>query len=192
MEFTKGKLLAIIVVVIILISVLGFGIWWMLTYNKMVDENEAITSNWAEVTNQYQRKFDLIPQLMNLTDTYMSWEAGTLENITAMRTEWAEALANDDMNGMMNASNQFDVASDIIINAVQENYPNLDSDTILLGLMDNIAGTENTITVARMNYNEAVQVYNAHIKKFPAVWVANSGDFEEMPYYESPNAPAAP
>lgn len=192
MEFTKGKLLAIIVVIIILISVLGFGIWWMLTYNKMVDENEAITSNWAEVTNQYQRKFDLIPQLMNLTDTYMSWEAGTLENITAMRTEWAEALANDDMNGMMNASNQFDVASDIIINAVQENYPNLDSDTILLGLMDNIAGTENTITVARMNYNEAVQVYNAHIKKFPAVWVANSGDFEEMPYYESPNAPAAP
>lgn len=192
MEFTKGKLLAIIVVIIVLVSVLGFGIWWMLTYNKMVDENEAITSNWAEVTNQYQRKFDLIPQLMNLTDTYMSWEAGTLENITAMRTEWAEALANDDMNGMMNASNQFDVASDIIINAVQEDYPNLDSDSILLGLMDNIAGTENTITVARMNYNEAVQVYNAHIKKFPAVWVANSGDFEEMPYYESPNAPAAP
>jgi LemA protein len=190
MEF-NGKLMAIIVVVIVLVSVLGFGLWWMLTYNKMVNENENIDAQWAQVTNAYQRKFDLIPQLMNITDSYLHWEASTYANITSLRTQWANAIASGDEQGAMNASNELDAQSATIIVTV-ENYPGLQGVVVVQDLMYEVTGTENRIATERMYYNDDVKVYNSHIKRFPARWVANSGDFEPRRYYESPLAPAAP
>ncbi len=185
------KIIGIIVIVIVILSVVGMGVYWVFTYNKLVDENERIDSQWAQVQNQYQRKFDLIPQLMNLTESYLHWEASTYANITSLRTEWANALAAGDDQGAINASNKLDAQAATIIVTV-ENYPNLAGVAVVSSLMYEISGTENRIATERMYYNEYVQNYNSHIKKFPASWVANSGDFEERAYYSSPNAPPAP
>ena len=190
MEF-NGKLMAIIVVVIVLVSVLGFGLWWMLTYNKMVNESEQIDSQWAQVTNAYQRKFDLIPQLMNITESYLHWEANTYANITALRMEWANALAAGDEQGAINASSKLDAQAMTIIVTV-ENYPGLQGVVVVDNLMYEVTGTENRIATERMYYNDYVREYNSHIKRFPASWVADSGDFESRRYYNSENAPPAP
>lgn len=190
MEF-NGKLMAIIVVIIVLVSVLGFGLWWMLTYNKMVNESEQIDSQWAQVTNAYQRKFDLIPQLMNITDSYLNWEASTYANITMLRTQWTQALAAGDEQAQINASSKLDAQAATIIVSV-ENYPGLQGVAVVQNLMYEVTGTENRIATERMYYNDDVKVYNSHIKRFPASWVANSGDFEPRRYYNSQNAPPAP
>jgi len=187
----NGKLMAIIVVIIVLVSVLGFGLWWMLTYNKMVNESEQIDSQWAQVTNAYQRKFDLIPQLMNITDSYLHWEAATYANITNLRMQWAQALDSGDTQGAINASNKLDAQAATIIVTV-ENYPGLQGVVVVDNLMYEVTGTENRIATERMYYNDYVREYNSHIKRFPASWVANSGNFEAREYYESALAPAQP
>jgi len=191
MDLKGGKLLAIIVVIIVLVSVLGFGLWWMLTYNKMVNESERIDSQWAQVTNAYQRKFDLIPQLMNITDSYLNWEASTYANITNLRMQWAAALDSGDEQGQINASSALDAQAATIIVSV-ENYPGLQGVVVVQDLMYEVTGTENRIATERMYYNDYVREYNSHIKRFPASWVAGSGDFEPRRYYNSENAPPAP
>jgi LemA protein len=191
MSMSKGKLIGIVAVVVVVAVVLGSVLWWVGTYNSMVNKDEKIDSQWAQVTNQYQRKFDLIPQLMNITDSYLHWEASTYANITALRTQWANALDSGDDEGAINASNQLDAQAATIIVAV-ENYPGLAGVSVVQTLMYEITGTENRIATERMYYNDYVRDYNSQIKRIPASWVADSGGFEERPYYVSDNAPAAP
>jgi LemA protein len=185
------KIVGVILILIVVLSIVGVGIYYILTYNKLVNENEQIDAQWAQVTNQYQRKFDLIPQLMNLTDAYLNWEAGTYANITMLRTQWANALAAGDDQAAINASNALDAQAATIIVTV-ENYPGLSGVVVVSDLMYEIAGTENRIATERMYYNDDVQKYNSHIKRFPASWVANSNGFEERAYYTSPLGPAQP
>ncbi|MDG6220397.1 MAG: LemA family protein [Candidatus Thermoplasmatota archaeon] len=191
MSLSTGKTIGLIVLVVIIIVALVTTIWLIGTYNALVQENEQIESQWAQVHNEYQRKFDLIPQLVNVTDSYLNWEAGTLTNITALRTAWANALQSGDMDAISNASNSFDQLSTSIIVTV-ENYPGLDGIVVVSSLMYELSGTENRITVARMRYNEAVRDFNAHIKSFPANVVAGWGNFEERQYFQSSAAPPAP
>jgi LemA protein len=190
-RLSKGRLIALIAVVVVVVIVLGSVLWYVGTYNGLVQEEEKIDSNWAEVTNQYQRKFDLIPNLVNITNSYLHWEASTLSNITALRTQWTNALATDDVEGMVNASDKLDAQANTIIVTV-ENYPALNGVVVVDNLMYEISGTENQITVARMRYNDAVQAFNAHLKSFPASIVAGQGGFEARKYYRSSNAPPAP
>jgi LemA protein len=185
------KVIGIIMIVIVILSIVGVGVYYVMTYNKFVDENERIDSQWAQVQNQYQRKFDLIPQLMNLTQGYLNWEASTYANITALRTQWANAIAAGDDQAAINASNQLDAQAATIIVMV-ENYPDLDGVLVVSNMMYEISGTENRIATERMYYNEDVQKYNSHIKRFPASWVARNNGFEERAYYTSSNAPPAP
>jgi len=186
MEFGKGAIIGIIVVVIVVIAALAVGLWYVGTYNGLVTEDEAINAEYYEIQNQYQRKFDLIPQLLNITDSYLNWEASTLMNITSLRTEWANAVDQGDVEGQVNATNQLDAQATQIIVAV-EAYPDLEGVEVVHSLMFEIAGTENRITEARRDYNEAVQDFNTHIKKWPASWVARNNDFEERQYYDLEN-----
>jgi len=188
MELSKNKLLAIIVVVIILVSILGFALWWVGTNNKMVRESEQIDSQWAQVANEYQRKIDLIPQLVSIASGYQQFEASTLANITALRTQWMAATTVEEQ---VNLSNVLDSQLATII-VTYEAYPELHSVALVSNLMYEVAGTENRIATERMYYNDYVREYNGHIKSFPATWVAHSGDFEPREYYQSSNAPPAP
>jgi LemA protein len=191
MSVFNGKRTGLIVVAIVVIVVLVFAAWWVGTYNRLVNEEETVDSKWYEVTNQYDRKFELIPDLINTTDSYLNWESSTLTNITALRTQWTNALGQGDMEGLANVSEQLEARTHNIIVAI-ENYPGLDSVYLVQQLMDEITGTENQIAVARMRYNEAVKVYNAHLKSFPASIVADSGGFEERKYYQGAASPPAP
>jgi len=135
------------------------------------------------VENEYQRKIDLIPNLVNITSEYTQFEAATLANITALRMEWLSALTSEER---LNTSIALDGEINTIVLAyfAAENYPTLSSIPLVANLMDEIAGTENRIAVERMYYNEDVQDYNSKIKRVPGVLFAGMFGFEEKRYYD--------
>ena len=160
----------------------------MLAYNDLVAQEEGIDSQWAQVSNEYQRKVDLIPQIVDAVEGYQEYEAGTLENVTALRTQWMEAKTTEDQ---LNISEQLDRALiDIVL--TYEAYPDLQADELVSSLMVTLEGTENRITVERLRYNENVRNYNADIRSFPRSIVAGWGDFEKRSYYESGQGPDQP
>jgi len=188
MEFSKGKVYVIITLVIVAVIILVTLFWMVGTYNKLVEENEQIDSQWAQVQNQYQRKIDLIPELVSTVSGYQEFEASTLENITALRSQWMNATTTEEQ---VNLSNQLDSQLATII-VTYEAYPDLHSVVLVSELMYELTGTENRISVERMRYNDYVREFNSHMKKFPASYVAGWGDFEEREYFESAAAPPAP
>ncbi len=188
MSMSKGKLIAIIAVIAVVAIVLGTALWWIGTYNGLVKEEEKIDSQWAQVTNVYQLKIDLIPQLVSIVSGYQEFEASTLTNITELRTQWMEADTTDEQ---VNVTSRLDSQLKTIL-VTYENYPTLQSVALVSGLMYSLEGAETQVAVERMRYNEAVQEYNAHLKSFPASMVADQGGFEEREYYVSASAPAAP
>ena len=188
MASSNKRLFVIIALIAAVIVILATVAWMVLTYNGLVRENEKVDSQWAQVQNEYQRKVDLIPELVQTAQSYQQFEASTLTNITMLRTQWMNATTTEEQ---VNVTNQLDSQLATII-VTYENYPDLQSITVVRDLFYELAGTENRITVERMRYNEYVQDFNAHLKSFPASYVAGWGDFEEREYYESPNAPVAP
>lgn len=188
MALSKGKLVGLVVAVIVVIAVLAFVAWTIGTYNKLVRENESIDSQWAQVANEYQRKVDLIPSLVATVSQYQQFEAGTLTNITQLRSRWMNASSAEDQ---VNASNELDNNLRTII-LTYEAYPDLQSITAVSNLMYSLEGTQNRITVERMRYNDDVRLYNSHLKSFPASWVAGWGGFEARSYYSSAAAPPLP
>jgi len=156
MKITK-PLLALIIAVVAVVIVLALII---VTYNGLVNSEQQVESQWAQVENEYQRKIDLIPNLVNITSQYIQFEAATLANITALRMEWLSALTSEER---LNTSIALDGEINTIVLAyfAAENYPTLSSIPLVANLMDEIAGTENRIAVERMYYNEEVQdLYN--------------------------------
>ncbi len=187
MDDTNKTLVAIVAIAVIVALVVA-GFWAISTNNKIVEEEEAIDSNWAQVSNQYQRKVDLIPELVTIVSNYQEFESSTLSNITALRSQWMDA---DTTEEQVNASNALDQELMSIV-LTFEAYPYLQSVFVVSDLMVSLESTEDMIMVARMRYNEAVQDYNTHIKKFPANMIAEMGDYEERSYYSSTAGPEAP
>lgn len=179
-----GGIAAAVVFLIILISL----IWTISTYNNLVSMEEDVEGSWAQVENQYQRKIDLIPNLVDTVEDYEEFEESTLTNITRLRSQWMEA---DSTEEQVETSNQIDSALRSIL-LVYENYPYLQSIQVVRDLIVELEGTENRITVERMRYNEEVRDYNKKIKQFPAVIVANNFGFDERSYFESDAAPDNP
>lgn len=184
----EGKAIAGIIAVVVVIALVGLGVWWVVSYNGMVSENEEIDAAWAEVTNKYQYKIDLIPQLADAVSGYQMFESSTITNITELRGRWMNATTAEEQ---VNLTNQLDAQLATII-VTYEAYPELQSVYLVSSFMFSLEGAETEISVARMRYNEAVRDYNAHIKSFPASMVAGSGGFEEREYYLSEAAPPAP
>jgi len=189
MALSKGKVVGLVVAVIVVIAVLAFVAWTIGTYNGLVRENERIDSQWAQVANEYQRKVDLIPQLVATVSQYQQFEAGTLTNITQLRSRWMNASSSPE--DQVNASNELDSNLRSVI-LTFEAYPELQSITAVSSLMYSLEGTQNRIAVERMRYNDDVRVYNAHLKSFPASWVAGWGGFDARSYYSSTAAPPLP
>jgi LemA protein len=190
MKLDMGKVLKIVVVIAVL-SIVVFAIWMVGVYNGFVKQEEQIDSQWAQVTNEYQRKIDLIPALVETVDDYQEFENSTLSNITALRTRWMEASNAGNTEAQVNATNALDAVLRSII-LTYESYPYLQSIEAVSSLMYSLEGTENRITVERMRYNEDVRDFNGDVRSFPRSMVANWYDFDKRSYYKSDQGPDQP
>lgn len=193
----KGTIILIGVIVVILIC-LGSG---CSSYNSMVAEQENVDKTWANVENQYQRRADLIPNLVSTVKGYAAHESSTLEAVTNARAGLTKAYneANeieDPQNNIaayQEAQSRLKGALGIYINAVHEAYPDLKANTNFLDLQAQLEGTENRIATERTRYNDAVQSYNVMIRRFPASIVAAVCGFDKKePFKAEEGAQRAP
>ncbi len=184
--FTKKRIALIAAVVLALIVVS----WIWGTYNALITRDQSVQSQWANVETQYQRRIDLIPNLVNSVKGYMTYEQKLLTDITQLRSQWMQSAAIDDK---IQYQTQLDTAISRLL-LVQENYPDLKADRTVVQLMDELAGTENRIAVERSRYNDKVREYNLAVKTFPSNVIAEWFGFSEKAYYEakSPGAEEAP
>lgn len=184
------KLGFVAVIVAILFSSCG--------YNKMVSMDEQVTSQWAQVQNVYQRRADLIPNLVNTVKGYAEHEKETLEGVIEARSK-ATSVNIDPTKLTPEAIQQFNQAQEGLSSAlsrlmvVVERYPDLKANQNFLDLQAQLEGTENRITVERQKFNETTQQYNAYIRKFPQVIYSGWFGFEKKSYFEAqPGAEKAP
>lgn len=159
-------------------------------YNTMVSMEEAATAQWAQVENVYQRRADLIPNLVNTVKGYADFEQETLTQVIEARSKATSVNVNaDDLNPESIAA--FQKAQSGLSSAlsrlmvVVEKYPDLKANQNFLELQAQLEGTENRIAVERKKFNETVQSYNTYIRKFPQNFIAGWFDFEKKGYFEA-------
>lgn len=159
-------------------------------YNKMVGMDEQVTSQWAQVENVYQRRADLIPNLVNTVKGYAAHEKETLEGVIEARSK--ATSVNIDPSKLTPATmQQFNQAQEGLSSAlsrlmvVVEKYPDLKANQNFLDLQAQLEGTENRIAVERKKFNDTTQTYNAYIRKFPQVIYAGWFGFEKKTYFEA-------
>ncbi len=161
-------------------------------YNKMVKMNEEVKEKWSQVENAYQRRLDLIPNLVETVKGYAAHERETFQAITEARSKVGgvinvpgQALSSPEM------FQQFQQAQDSLAGALQrlmvvvENYPELKANENFLQLQSQLEGTENRIAVERKRFNEVARGFNTYIKQFPKVLLANIFGFKERPYFQA-------
>ena len=167
-------------------------------YNRMVEKQETVTSQWGNVQNAYQRRADLIPNLVNTVKGYAAHEQETFTQVTEARARATqtvvdpENLTEEALQEYQQAQNQVGQALGRLL-LIQENYPELKANQNFLALQDELAGTENRISVERNRFNEMARDYNAYIRKFPQVIYAGWFKFQPKAYFEAiPEAQNAP
>ncbi|GAB3329157.1 LemA family protein [Marivirga atlantica] len=175
----------IILLVVIILYRLFAG-----TYNNMVEKQETVSEAWSQVENVYQRRSDLIPNLVNTVKGYADFEKETLQGVIEARAK-ATSVNVDASNLNEQNIQQFQQAQQGLTSAlsrlmvVVERYPDLKANQNFLQLQSQLEGTENRIAVERRRFNEQVKEYNAYIKKFPQVTLAGMYGFEQKGYFEA-------
>ncbi|MBW1789888.1 MAG: LemA family protein [Deltaproteobacteria bacterium] len=152
------------------------------TYNSLVTMDEEVKAAWAQVENQLQRRFDLIPNLVATVKGYASHEKELFVQVTEARSRVAGAGSVGDK---IKANNQLSGALSRLL-LVVERYPELKANTNFIRLQDELAGTENRIAVERRRYNETVKVYNIKIRRFPTNLIAGMFGFEKADFFDVP------
>lgn len=160
------------------------GMWLMGTYNGLVGLGQQVDGQWAQVETQYQRRFDLIPNLVESTKGFLTQEKEVFSNIAEARQGYAGASTASEK---VTATNEMESALSRLL-VIVENYPELKSNETVQDLMVELAGTENRISVERKRYNDTVKGYNIKVKTFPTMMVANMFGYSEKPYFESTEA----
>lgn len=194
----KSNIILIVVGAVFLFLLLFGGCTACSTYNNMVPAEEEVDQAWANVENQYQRRADLIPNLVNTVKGYAAHESETLQAVTDARAGLTQALDNANsatsadvttseqaMQRFQQAQSNLKGALDIYVNAVREAYPDLKANTNFLGLQDQLEGTENRIATERTRYNEKVKAYNVMIRRFPSNIFAGMFGFSEKPMFQA-------
>jgi LemA protein len=176
-----GKALGIIG----LLVVIAVG-WGIVVNNQLVSLNEKVDASWAQVETVLQRRYDLIPNLVNTVKGYAQHESGVLEEVTRLRSQWGEAKTIDQKTAAANGLEQ--ALGKLMV--VVERYPDLKASQNFIALQDELAGTENRIAVERQRYNEAVRDFNITVNQFPASLVAGCRGFKKRDVYFQ-SAPAA-
>jgi LemA protein len=174
-------LTALIIVVILVVGVLSVWGWYMKTYNRFVSLDEQTKSAWAQVDNQLQRRYDLIPNLVNTVKGYAQHEDKVLNEVTEARARVGSAQTVTDK---IHANGELTSALGRLL-VVAENYPNLKANENFLDLQAQLEGTENRIAVARRSYNEAAQIFNQAIRGFLEQFVARRMRLEPKTYFEA-------
>ena len=169
----------IIFLAIILIAVGIGGCGYMGAYNGIVTLHEQIDSSWAQVENQLQRRYDLIPNLVKTVKGYAKHEKGLLEEVTRLRSQWSGAKTR---GAKVQAATAMEGAIGRLM-VVVEKYPDLKANQNFLALQDELAGTENRIAVERRRYNESIRGYNTIIKRFPGNMIADKHGYEKSTAY---------
>ncbi|MDO8472673.1 MAG: LemA family protein [Dehalococcoidia bacterium] len=165
--------------VVLVILIIGGVLWG--SYNSLVTKSQAIDAQWAQVETQYQRRFDLIPNLVNSVKGIMAQEQTVFGQIADARTKYAGATTTDEK--AVAASGMDSAIARLLV--IMENYPQLRSVETVTQLMDELSGTENRISVERGRYNTRVQEYNTSIKKVPTNLIASMFNFNEREYFKS-------
>lgn len=179
-----------------LVLVLGFNM--CSTYNTLVQKDEQVRKAWSQVENQYQRRMDLIPNLVETVKGYADFEKSTLQAVVEARanatrvTIQADELTPENLQRYEQAQGALSSALGRLL-AVAENYPNLKANENFLSLQNQLEGTENRIAVERKNFNEVVGQYNSYVRRFPTNLYAGMMGFSQKAYFQStPGAERAP
>lgn len=187
----KGWIIALAIVAVIVVIVIAVVGWGVGVYNNMVGMNEGVNQAWSQVENQYQRRYDLIPNLVETVKGVAEFEKTTFTAVTEARAKVGQIKLSADQLSDPQAFQQFQQAQDGLSSAlsrllvVSENYPQLKANENFLQLQAQLEGTENRISVERMKYNQVVQDYNTQIKRFPAAIVAGITGFSEKQYFKA-------
>jgi LemA protein len=165
---------------LLIVAVLA-GIYVWTAYNRFVTLNESISNQWAQVESQYQRRFDLIPNLVSSVQGIMKQEQAVFGELAAARAQYSGAAGT---NERAEAATQVEGALARLL-AIMENYPELKSAGTVQTLMAQLEGTENRISVERMRYNDFVRSLNVMVKRIPGRWLASWFGFGEGSYFEA-------
>lgn len=186
MKFSKGTIAILVILGFILIIFL----WVKGAYNGMVSEEEKVTSSWSQVENVYQRRADLIPNLVATVKGYAEHERETLEGVINARSKATQttidpaSLTPENISKFQAAQGELSSALSRLM-VVVERYPDLKANQNFLELQAQLEGTENRITVERQKFNEAARGYNTLIRKFPKNILAGMFGFERKAYFEA-------
>lgn len=179
-------------IILIVVAVIVIGIFGACksSYNEMVAQDEAVSTAWSNVENQYQRRSDLIPNLVNTVKGYAQHEKSTLEEVINARAKATQMSINADdltpekMQAFQKAQGEVGAALGRLM-VVAERYPELKANENFQTLMAQLEGTENRISVERRNFNETARAYNTSIRQFPRTILAGMFGFEKRPYFEA-------
>jgi len=196
---TKGLItgLGCLAIIVIAVVIIGFSAWG--TYNSLVASQQTVESKWAQVENVYQRRADLIPNLVATVKGYAAHESQVLEAVTASRSQAGSIRVTPDILNNPAEFQKFQQAQAGLTSAlsrlmvVVEKYPDLKANQNFLELQSQLEGAENRITVERMRFNEAAQEYNTKVMQFPGTIFARLFGFQKKAYFQSaPGSEKAP
>ncbi|WP_278679320.1 LemA family protein [Leyella stercorea] len=181
----KNKGLIITVVVIALVA-----LWGISSYNGLVSMDENVSNSWANVETQYQRRSDLIPNLVNTVKGYAKHESQTLESVMQARSQATQVKIDpsnctpQQLAAYQKAQGDVTTALGKLL-AITENYPDLKANQNFLELQSQLEGTENRINVARKDFNDTAKKYNTSLRRFPRNIIASMFGFEKRNYFEA-------
>ncbi len=192
------KIIAAVLVAVV-VAAAAVGIWGVGVYNGLVGRNESVNKAWAQVENQYQRRLDLIPNLVETVKGSAKFEKDTLTAVVDARSRVGGLNVTKEVLNDPASFKKFEEAQAGLSSAlsrlmvVVEKYPDIKSTQAFRDLSSQLEGTENRIGVARHDFNDAAQSYNTAIKLFPASLIAGFGGFHPRPYFQAaPEAAKAP
>ncbi len=182
---------AVVGAIVVFFIVVSVAVIWK-SYNGIIERGESVSQQWSQVENVYQRRYDLIPNLVETVKGYASHERETLTAVTEARAKVGGVMnMSPDMLNDPQALERFSQAQAGLAGALQrlmvviERYPDLKANENFLALQSQLEGTENRIAVERKKYNEVVQVYNVYVKKFPRVLIARLFGYGERAYFKA-------
>lgn len=183
MKKNKGLIITIVVIVLV-------AIWGISSYNGLVSMDENVSNQWANVETQYQRRSDLIPNLVNTVKGYAKHESETLESVMAARSQATQVKIDpsnctpQQLAAYQKAQGDVTTALGKLL-AITENYPDLKANQNFLELQSQLEGTENRINVARKDFNDSAKKYNTSLRRFPRNIIASMFGFEKRNYFEA-------
>jgi LemA protein len=176
----SNKLIASIVAVFVVVALL---LTVVLSYNSLVSKDQNVMTKWSNIEVEVQRQVDLIPLVLAQENVSMAFEQGLLNNLTELRTQWLNTLANGTLGDQVNFTDQFSVQVGSFL-SVAESNPYIQSVEVIQDVITELEGTQNRIAASRIFYNDAVNEYNTAVRSFPSNLLAGSFGFDEAPYFQ--------